>query len=159
MRLYMHILRLTNCLATNARTNNSIDFMYQCNLRTKCELLLQLLVQTKIPPKICLIFLQHCVDSDSTKLHCNALSTPKSSLPEKAHHVTNISAISHCRHHPVSLGMLLVALPIDRFLISRTPLFAPRTLSPAPSVVAFHIPIEKLGYCHLSHSPYRRVQH
>jgi hypothetical protein len=159
MRLYMHILRLTNCLATNARTNNSIDFMYQCNLRTKCELLLQLLVQTKILPKICLIFLQHCVDSDSTKLHCNALSTLKSSQLEKARPGTNISAISHCRHHPVSLCILLVALPIDRFLISRTPLFAPRTLSPAPSIIAFNIPIEKLGYCDSSHSPYRRAQH
>jgi hypothetical protein len=34
-------------------------------------MLLLLLVQTKTLPKIYLICLQYCVDSDSTKLHCN----------------------------------------------------------------------------------------
>jgi hypothetical protein len=139
-RMYMRILRLSVLPRIHVRTTQ-LTLCINDTFAQYVKMLLRLLVQTETWPRMYLVFLQRCVDGDSTKLLCNALSTLKSSQPGKSHHVTNNSAISHCRHHPVSLDMLLVAL------------------SPAPSIVAFHIPIEKLGYCHLSHSPYRRAQH
>jgi hypothetical protein len=154
----MRILRLAALPRSHARTTQ-LTLCINDTFAQYVKLLLLLLVQTKTLAKMYLISLQHCVDSDSTKLHCNTLSTLKSSRPEKSHPVANISAISHCRHHSASLGMLLVALPIDWLIIPRVTPVALCTLSPDPSIVAFNTLVEELGCCHLSHSTYRRVQH
>jgi hypothetical protein len=159
MRLYMHILTLTVLPRSHIRTTQLTLCINDTFAQYVKLLLLLLLVQTKTLPNMYLTSLQHCVDSDSTKLHCNTLSTLKSSQPEKAHPVTNISAISYCCHRSASLGMLLVALPIDWLIIPRVTPVALCTLSPAPSIVAFNILIEEFGYCHPSRPQYRRMQH
>jgi hypothetical protein len=143
MRLYMRILRLAVLPRSHVRTTQ-LTLCINDTFAQYVKLLLLLLVQTKTLPKMYLIFLQPCIDSDSIKLHCNTLSTLKSSQPEKSHPVTNISAISYCCHRSASLGMLLVALPIDWLIIPRITPVALCTLSPARSIVAFNIPIEKI---------------
>jgi hypothetical protein len=72
-RLYMRILRLAVLLRSHVRTTQ-LTLCINDAVAQYVTLLLLLLVQTKTLPRMYLIFLQHCVDSDSTKLHCNTIT-------------------------------------------------------------------------------------